>query len=485
MFLAINGWECPVRPAPQASRKGKEFGRSHNNSLRSQVKGSQKRSWKLQTIFLPLEEADAWIGLLEGQGHVWPFNGDLYSSRGLSVNFSRASTRYLTDGTEVAVNQPGYEPGPFPGSKAVWVEEGMDNLVPLGKQKFEGWGTYQGSVVTITQNITVPEWDTDKATRLQLSDGTSLIKYHLDVLAPAVEGQDYSLSVKIKNIGQNTIQVDGNALNNYVEIAPGESKHVKISGKGNGTAFLQVRIQTVDPEDALDLVAYQPMVIEKPFLTSWHPSMRANETLTIPASVFTPVEGALLLWVYVTDMTKRGIPDQSPRVYFISGVSGAHIRLAHGTSTEWMFITKDEVGSISQITTSDLDTPNGWHLFATKWKHSEAKMLIDGVVRGIIADPCLPTTFETIYIGSQDGRINFLNTYFGPIIPLPYYPSDEQILAYYNLSRSPSPLPRLEVDGDMVGRPASNPLICEAQVDNETYFETGTRKSISFTLMEV
>src|SRR5690554_2506751 len=53
----------------------------------------------------------------------------------------------------------------------VAVTEGTETLIPLNRQKFGGWTAYQDSQVTITQDVSVPEWNTSQATRIQTSGG--------------------------------------------------------------------------------------------------------------------------------------------------------------------------------------------------------------------------------------------------------------------------------------------------------------------------
>jgi hypothetical protein len=47
---------------------------------------SLKREWSLTTTPVPASEVDAWVGLIEGRGHSWPFNLDFYSARGRGLS---------------------------------------------------------------------------------------------------------------------------------------------------------------------------------------------------------------------------------------------------------------------------------------------------------------------------------------------------------------------------------------------------------------
>lgn len=54
-------------------------------------------------------------------------------------SFARPSTAYGPDGKLYLPHNARFVPGPFPGSRALLVEEGTDNIVPLDRQKFVGW----------------------------------------------------------------------------------------------------------------------------------------------------------------------------------------------------------------------------------------------------------------------------------------------------------------------------------------------------------
>lgn len=83
-FLTLNGVEIPVLDG-NASRSRVligERGRAFDGTFRSSVR-ARKRQWSLATPVVTKAEADAIVGLVEGQGHHWSFDADLYSDKGL------------------------------------------------------------------------------------------------------------------------------------------------------------------------------------------------------------------------------------------------------------------------------------------------------------------------------------------------------------------------------------------------------------------
>jgi hypothetical protein len=167
------------------------------------------------------------------------------------------------------------------------IEEGVTNLIPADKQKFEGWAVYQGATVTLTQNVTVPEWSTDKATRIQTNGGTHVVKYFLVVLT-SVNGQAYTETIRVKNSGTADMIV-GNFLGATATIQAGQSADVAITSTGNGSSQHKIECRATTATDNLDFIAYQPMATATAYPLTFTDSTRAAEVMTLPtAGIWTP-----------------------------------------------------------------------------------------------------------------------------------------------------------------------------------------------------
>lgn len=55
-----------------------------------------KREWAMATTPVPPTELDAWVGLIEGKGHSWPFNANFYSARGRGLSDSDGAVSIVT-----------------------------------------------------------------------------------------------------------------------------------------------------------------------------------------------------------------------------------------------------------------------------------------------------------------------------------------------------------------------------------------------------
>lgn len=83
-YLTLNG--VTVRVSVEgASLAHVSVGGESERAPSGALEGSSlvdKREWNLSTTPAPASELDAWIGLIEGRGHSFPYNSDYYSIRG-------------------------------------------------------------------------------------------------------------------------------------------------------------------------------------------------------------------------------------------------------------------------------------------------------------------------------------------------------------------------------------------------------------------
>lgn len=83
-YLILNG--VTVRVAVDSvSLRYMDVGGVEERSPSGSLEGGplvKKREWAMATTPVSASELDAWVGLIEGMGHVFPYNADLYSTRG-------------------------------------------------------------------------------------------------------------------------------------------------------------------------------------------------------------------------------------------------------------------------------------------------------------------------------------------------------------------------------------------------------------------
>lgn len=147
---------------------------------------------------------------------------------------------------------------------------GGRNLL-LDSNDFTKFDRYMDATADFTTDVSVPEWNATDATRIQVSGGTHVIKLYKNTTAtPSVSGQDYTISVWIKNIGSYPVVVSNN-LSGESTVNPEESKRVIITSKGNGLGHLQVQFRTTteNENNPLDFIVWRAKAERGNKATDW------------------------------------------------------------------------------------------------------------------------------------------------------------------------------------------------------------------------
>ena len=121
--------------------------------------------------------------------------------------------------------------------------------------KLQGW---KGSKVTYTSNISVPEWNTNKAVRVQTTGGTVNTKIFRKLVTDEWMGEEATMSVYIKNLSDKPMNFYANGIgDSYVRVNPGEAKRIITTGKiRTDYNFVQFQYHTLNPEESLDFLLY-------------------------------------------------------------------------------------------------------------------------------------------------------------------------------------------------------------------------------------
>ena len=358
------------------------------------------------------------------------FDGSINDHRGIMPTFTRASKAYLSDGTEVDAGVPRFEAGQF--GQAVLVEEGTTNLfinpdfdtnsdwesatwhasggIQGGAYYEYGYGWNFSQTVTINKGV---EYTVSIFIRRNPT-GNGKGRMYLTLTGEVFESNNHS------------------TLNEYYT-APDDGKWHRMSVTfkvvGTGTTSLLVRFLQDGGTGTTDFDRAQ--LEAKPYPTSFTPGTRSPETLTIPtAGVLNPQEGAVVCRVYVNDASKY--QNRSSTIFMAdAGGLGKGIWLYHSNnSAYWRYQIRDENDNSKAITVADSETPNGWHFFAIKWKSTEAKLFVDGVLKGTMENPYLPSAIQKIDIGCWEAG-NQLNSLIDDLAIFDYAPTDEEIQAWY------------------------------------------------------
>ena len=149
---------------------------------------------------------------------------------------------------------------------------GGRNLIK-DSNNFTNYAKSSGVNATFTTGVSVTEWGATDATRIQTSGGTLTVKLFKQIASPSVAGQQYTVSVWVKNIGNYPVVVK-TQLSGISTVNVGEQKRVIITVTGNGTSNLQLRFETTDDNisNPLDFIVWRAKAELGDKVTDWTPA---------------------------------------------------------------------------------------------------------------------------------------------------------------------------------------------------------------------
>lgn len=343
--------------------------------------------------------------------------------------FTRSTTAYMQCGYEVAANQPRYETGIF--GQAVMVEEQTTNLASNPSfenytgnpddgtgDTFTGWYAY--SEGTGRNEAVTDKYYSGYAVKLVQTSApgatyrNGLYQERLLSDVGLSPGDNVSISFKYKCSCQTSACFDA-IICWYDQLGNFLSSNVIVTEKINEANYITAKLENVTvPGNAykfriiiniISKAAYSSgnnwatldgiLIERKKHTSSFYDSNRAAEFLTIPtAGVFSPAEGTWEQMVYINSMAKRQSGSYNA-IFEIPGSDGAYcILLAHRPSTsDWILSFRNQANDVISSVIDEAFTPDGYHRFSVKWTVTEAKLLIDGVVRATISNPPLYAAF--------------------------------------------------------------------------------------------
>ena len=195
---------------------------------------------------------------------------------------------------------------------------------------------------------------------------------------------------------------------------------VTLTSSGLGAAGVQ--FNSMQPGDWFIVDAWQSE--QKSYPTSITSGTRSAESLTIPTAGLTPEQGTIEGIFECNEMAKRTTENQWNNIFDIPTVSNTSGIMVWHNSTSWRLETRDDSGTSSASAfISDSLTPDGPIGYRVSWSPAKARLEFWSVENDVfktllasaeITNPKLPSAFApNMYIGSQNGSVNFLNTSFG------------------------------------------------------------------------
>jgi hypothetical protein len=351
----------------------------------------------------------------------------------VTATFTRNSTAYKEDGTPVRAGVPRFEDGVF--GQGIMVEEGTTNIGSPASLFDSSWVLANGA-------STVIDAYTRKYTFISTPVGEFVFKTFT-----LTTGVAYTWSAEIKGEGSTVgkqVRLQSAAESAYGTPVTLTTEWQRVTLTFTATAisraagFIGVPTNTFVSGDVVYVRFFQ--LEAKPYATSFTDGTRAAETLTIPtAGVLSPQEGTISVWAYINDIARRQVPGQYNRIWQVQGANpNANINIQHRPDeANWRLQIYDDNRNPYAVLVDDSLLPDGWHMLVARWKNGEyADIFIDGVLRGHIDNPIMPSAFAEFRLGYNS---TYCNTVYDDLRIDNIARSDAEILAAY---QSGQPLQR-------------------------------------------
>jgi hypothetical protein len=150
-------------------------------------------------------------------------------------------------------------------------------------------------------------------------------------------------------------------------------------------------------------------------------SPRAAESLTMSTTGLSVTEGTIEGIVEITDVSKRQVSGQYPKIFYLGRSGGsAGIAIHHQDASAYWYLTTTNDNQITTYSSNISDSlTNGLCYYKVRWSVNEAIVEFwelssrTKVASEIISSPNLPSAFDTkLYIGCLVNSTNFANTRF-------------------------------------------------------------------------
>lgn len=426
--------------------------REHSNP---RVKGSFETEYtKPESVPTALDYTESGEDFEEGE-----LDGVVVGEDGLeleeveSPTFTRNSKAYLSDGTEVDAGVPRFEQGKF--DKAVLVEEGTTNLCtnPSFETDLTGWAHLGGGT---SSRVTDQKYYGNACLKISTTDTENVAQRWYAVANPGnYAGKTVSFSCMVKTSIADKLRLcireyDGNTYNwsKSSPRHPGDGTWKKLS--------LTTTLRSTVTDLQLQIIAEAGIIgdfwcdgvlfEEKPYPTSFTPSTRSPETLTIPtAGVLNPQEGAVAFW-YKTGRSSSIAPSGKHDNFFGLDSKLWNIYQRNGVENELRFMVRDSWGEPNIQIAVNWDEGDILFIVA-RWKLPDIYLDVWNYTKGTYA---FGSATGVTYTGSP--TLAYVNCGFGDfagynnglideLAIFDYAPTDEEIQAWHEAD---APIPITE-----------------------------------------
>ena len=300
---------------------------------------------------------------LQRRGLVDEYNG---------YQFRRESMAQDSAGKLIYPHNARFESGPFGSDKAILVEEGTENLLS-DKLSPNTW--VKGSEVDIVESAGLAPDGTLSAYKV-IFNGTILIgnRIYINSIGSA-NHKCFSVWMRA-DVPQNVVVVfsdqysDENGKREIISLTQ-EWQRFSIV-ETDKLRPIRLQIQRGAGSEAQEFYFWNPQLEQKPYATTFTPSVRADESLTVPIEgLLSPEQGTIELWYNDNGINKNKI-----------------------------------VVKCGDLKFNPVSVTEGWHLISVIWDGVDTNYYID---KELVSTTNSPTELGSLYLGS-DGDIDFINS---------------------------------------------------------------------------
>jgi len=372
-FLNLNGWQIPIRKGGQRQpviigERARSFNGTWNVDRRELFD-----KWMFETTELRADDAEALVGLLQGRGHSWPYDADLYSGKGLgpgSTSGTIVPAKSMSPVSDIIGAVGGQPESFFASNGSLAVEAAATNILPSATARASsasGFSTVGGGSLALDTTYYA----------IETFEGTlSAVKHTRTALGQGVQTNGQSCGASTRYVGSVylmtldtgiTVTVDLDDDVDNIDGAPaslqsGVWQRVQVYGTTDPAASTISISVTVTGGAAAGDIYIDALQIEPSddVATTWFDTSRSSKNLEYDTSMFEGADGfTFAAWIKMDSYSGFSL---SKGIFNLHDTSNSEaIRAARGAGTDNLSFLVSSGGStvVNQGITGAWD--NDWH----------------------------------------------------------------------------------------------------------------------------
>jgi len=461
-FLKLNGAPVPVQLGT-ARKRYREFGSrrpSYTGGARMQIR-ARKREYDMQSIMLPKSDVDALVGMINGEGDIWPFDSSIYSSKGIT---SGGTPVYTLHDELAADGDPVLDAGQYGGSMEISFSTTNELLADSRDAENAPTGFLALAGATLSGD-TSNFWQGTKSLKTITAAAPSSGFYVNGPIGPflindTLHGSVYLkgdsggelVTVYVRDVANGT---NGTLVNATLQANTWTRVEANIT---LGAASADVRIYVINQGSGAYTFYADGLQLEvQDWVTGWVDGSRGIPQFRVTSVKYLRTPNTTFnFWTKGPPFGRTALG--YPFYLRSDGLAQLWARgLYHGAGNRLQFIIKDAATGA----TSTLEVVNpwdgGWHMVTCVSRavagpgEYRQEIFIDGISVAQASADFTPdyTEYDQLFFG-EIGEVNAWNGKLDDFLAAPYAASPDMIAGWYAAGRAMGAVPTLIATGDFV-----------------------------------